>query len=87
MEKPDTTFECSACGHEVVPTPLEGERGNQEAKCSSCGAVYTRTFAWYEGEWVFGLWRNSATGKVACSYYKTAFGTYASDCDDEEGGT
>lgn len=81
MEQTQETFECSACGHEVIPEPLVGERGNQLAKCSSCNMTYTRTFAWYENEWVFGLWRNSETGKVACSYYKTAFGTYATDCE------
>lgn len=87
MAEQDKTFDCPSCGHDVVPLPLEGERGNQQAKCSSCGAGFTRTFAWFENEWVFGLWRSIETGKVACSYYKTAFGTYASDCDDEEGGT
>ncbi|MGZ4032652.1 MAG: hypothetical protein ACXVP2_10895 [Tumebacillaceae bacterium] len=74
------TFPCSSCGHDVQPAPLEGERGNQEGICTGCSATFTRTFAKYEGEWVFGLWRSVETGKVACSYYKTAFGTNSDDC-------
>lgn len=74
------TFECPSCGHDVIPAPLQGERGNQEAACSGCTAKFTRTFAKFEDEWVFGLWRSVETGKVACSYYKTAFGTHAEDC-------
>ena len=73
-------FECAACGQEARPKLPEGERGDQVAVCPSCGAEYTRTFALFEGEWVFGLWRNKATGKVACSMYKTAFGADDSDC-------
>jgi transcription elongation factor Elf1 len=78
MEK-DKTFDCPSCGSDVVPAPLEGERGTQEAACVSCGAKFTRTFALFEGEWVFGLWRG-VDGRVACSYYKTEFGTTAHDC-------
>lgn len=73
-------FDCPSCGHEVNPDELEGERGTQTAKCAGCGARYARTFALYQGEWVFGLWRSEETGKVACSYYKTAFGTHSDDC-------
>ncbi|MCX7569026.1 zinc ribbon domain-containing protein [Tumebacillus sp. DT12] len=73
-------FECSACGHQVRPEMPTGEKGEQRAACSSCDAVYVRTFALFEGEWVFGLWRNKATGKVACSMYKTAFGADDADC-------
>ena len=80
MDEPNTAFDCPSCGHEVHPDPLAGERGSQTAKCASCGAVYTRTFALFEGEWVFGLWRSAETGKVACTYYKTAFGTSSDDC-------
>ncbi|KEO84413.1 hypothetical protein [Tumebacillus flagellatus] len=80
MEEALQTFDCPSCGHEVHPDPLEGERGNQSAACSSCGSKYTRTFAFFKDEWVFGLWRSSETGKVACTYYKTAFGTTSDDC-------
>ncbi|ASS75103.1 hypothetical protein CIG75_09015 [Tumebacillus algifaecis] len=75
------TFECPSCGHVVKPDALVGEKGHQEATCMSCAAKYARTFARYEDEWVFGLWRSKETGRVACSYYKTAFGTDAFDCD------
>lgn len=75
------TFECPSCGHEVTPDALTGERGHQDAVCLKCGAGYSRTYGRYEDEWVFGLWRNKETGRVACSYYKTAFGTDANDCD------
>jgi hypothetical protein len=73
-------FECAACGQKVRPVLPAGEKGEQRATCSSCGAIYTRTYAFFQGEWVFGLWRNAATGKVACSYYKTAFGANSADC-------
>ncbi|MBL0387684.1 hypothetical protein JJB07_13670 [Tumebacillus sp. ITR2] len=80
MEEAYLAFDCPSCGHAVTPEPLEGERGNQDAACPSCSAKFTRTFALYQGEWVFGLWRSSETGKVACTYYKTAFGTSSDDC-------
>jgi uncharacterized Zn-finger protein len=80
MEEAKKSFACPSCEHVVVPDDLSGERGMQEAACSYCGARYTRTFALYQGEWVFGLWRNAESGKVACTYYKTAFGTHANDC-------
>lgn len=80
MDEIMQTFACSDCGHDVQPKPLSGERGNQEADCTACGAKFTRTFARFEDEWVFGLWRSVETGKVACSYYKTAFGTHSEDC-------
>jgi Zn ribbon nucleic-acid-binding protein len=78
---PVEAFECPSCGHEVKPEALTGERGVQEAVCPSCGEAYTRTFAFYQEEWVFGLWRSKETGRVACSYYKTAFGAGAHDCE------
>ncbi|MFD2168795.1 hypothetical protein [Tumebacillus lipolyticus] len=74
-------FECPSCGREVKPDELHEERGIQKASCTSCGAKFSRTYALYEGEWVFGLWRSQETGRVACSYYKTAFGTDAFDCE------
>jgi len=73
-------FDCPSCGHAITPAAPVGERGSQTAACPRCGAPFTRTFAWFDGEWVTGLWRNAETGKVACSYYKTAFGTNADDC-------
>lgn len=80
MEEKLQPFECPSCGHSVTPHDTEGERGHQFAACSSCGARFSRTFALFKGEWVFGLWRNEATGKVACTYYKTVAGTHA-DCE------
>lgn len=81
MNEQDQTFDCPSCGQVIVPEELTGERGTQEATCSKCQAKFTRTFAWYQSEWVFGLWRSVETGKVACSYYKTAFGTDTYDCE------
>jgi len=79
-EEKKRPFDCPSCGHAVTPDEPEGERGMQTAVCRSCEAGFQRTFALYEGEWVFGLWRSSETGKVACTYYKTAFGTTTHDC-------
>lgn len=81
MEDMNLAFDCPSCGHAVLPEPLEEERGQQSAACSSCGAKFTRTYARFEGEWVFGLWRSVETGKVACTYYKTAFGASDADCE------
>ncbi|HEU4963467.1 MAG TPA: hypothetical protein VFV52_06330 [Bacilli bacterium] len=81
MDEKMQPFECPACGQEVKPQDVEGEKGMQHATCSSCRTRFARTFAWFKGEWVFGLWRNEETGKVACTYYKTVAGTHAVDCE------
>jgi hypothetical protein len=80
VEEALLTFDCPSCGHVITPAPLEGLRGNQIAVCPTCQASFTRTFAFFADEWVFGMWRSSETGKVACTYYKTAFGASDVDC-------